>query len=240
MGGDPVRLYFLQKKMPGSLSAASVVLDRTMQTLAVVLFLFVGLGAAWALLDLPPAWRFTFPLLTLLLAIGLWFLIHGQRKGIFDFISRILTKLGIRRHLTDSFQKNIEVLDERISRFYRHDHKRFIAVLGLHFLGRLLGVVEIFLIASLLSISLPLSGALFLASLSILVNMLFVFIPGSMGVMEGAYGALCALMGIPLISGVAIQLVRRVRTLFWISIGLVFMLLYSRSIRSPTTRLVEE
>lgn len=228
MGGDPVRIYILQKRMPGVLSTASIVLDRTMQSLAVVFLVLIGLVVAWSMLSLPTAWKFAFPALTAFMVFLLWFAIHRQRKGVFEFLSRMAAKIGIKHHLTDSIQEKIEVLDERISRFYRHDRRRFLTVFCFHFLARLLGVFEIYIIAHFLSIPLGISGALILVSLSVLVNMFFVFIPGSMGVMEGAYGALFLLMGLNPVSGVAVQLIRRIRTVFWIFIGLFFVLIYSR------------
>lgn len=224
MGGDPVRIYMLQKNICGTTSTASVVLDRTVQSVAVVLLVFCGLVAAWFFLELPGAWQIAFPMLTLLMGGMTWFFIHRQQKGIFDFLSRLLAHLGFKRHLTDSFQRRIAELDQRISEFYQKDSKRFFMVLGFHFLARFLGVVEIYLISWLLHIPLGLDGALFLASLSILVNMVFVFIPGSMGVMEGAYGALFLLMHLNPVHGVAIQLVRRLRVIFWILIGLASMI----------------
>ena len=56
-----------------------------------------------------------------------------------------------------------------------------------------------------------------------------------MGVLEGAYGALFSVMGLNPVTGVAIQLVRRLRTLFWVLIGLGFMLTYYK-LKKPKKR----
>lgn len=229
MVGDPVRLYLLQKRMPVALSTASIVLDRTMITVAVVSILFVGLFVAWITLDLPDQWRFILPVFTFLLAIGMVIVVHRQKRGAFQALTRLLMRLGIKRPFTESVQEKIRDLDERIMKFYHHSPRRFWAVYGLHFLGRFLGAVEIFLIASLLAIPLKFSGALVLVSLSILINSLFTFIPGGMGIMEGAYGGLLQLMGLDPITGVALQLMRRVRALFWILTGLLIVGLSVRS-----------
>ncbi|OGP08976.1 MAG: hypothetical protein A2048_03525 [Deltaproteobacteria bacterium GWA2_45_12] len=167
--------------------------------------------------------------------LGLWFFIHHQQKGFFDRLSRLLTRFGFKKHLTESVQEKIQVLDKRISGFYRRHPIYFVLVLSFHFLARLLGVLEIYLIARFLDIPLGAMGALFLASLTILVNLVFVFIPGSMGVLEGAYGALFSVMGLNPVTGVAIQLVRRLRTLFWVLIGLGFMLTYYK-LKKPKKR----
>lgn len=224
MGGDPVRIYFLQKNMPGTLSTASVILDRTMQSFAVVIFVLIGLVVAWFQLLLPSEWKYAFPMLVLFMMALVWFFIHRQKKGIFDFLSNGLTRFGFKKHLTESIQNNIDVIDERISRFYHHSPKRFVIVVVCHLLGRFMGMIEIYIIASFLQLPLGLTGALFLATLTVLVNLVFVFIPGSMGVLEGAYGALLHLMEFNPLSGVALQLVRRLRTLCWVLVGLLLML----------------
>lgn len=228
MGGDPVRIYLLKKRMPTTLSTASTVLDRTMQSLAVILFLLSGLGLAWLTIDLPPLWKKLFPIVVVTMLGLVWFFIHHQRKGIFEFLSRLLTRLGFKRHQSERIQDRIAELDERIARFYGQHPWRFILVLLMHFLARVLGAFEIYFIAQFLNIDMGLLGGFYLASLSILVNFVFVFIPGSMGIMEGAYGALCHLMGLAGYVGVAIQLVRRLRALFWIFVGLLLMLLYNK------------
>ena len=228
VGGDPVRILLLTKTMPGTLSTASVVLDRTMQSLAVIVLLAVGMLAAWLDLELPAVWKATFPATTLALFGLIWFFIHRQKKGIFEFLSNFLSKLGIKKHRGENFQRHIEAVDQRISAFYRHNPRRFAAVLFFHVAGRLAGVLEIYLVAWLMAIPLSLLGALYLATLTVLVNVIFVFIPGSMGVMEGAYGALLLLLNLNPIEGVAIQLIRRLRSLFWIFIGLFVMLTYHK------------
>lgn len=224
MGGDSVRLYMMQKKMPATLSTASIVLDRTMISLAVVPFLLLGIAIAGHTLDLPSTWKWAFPMLTVLIAILIFFFIHHQKKGLFDFLSRFLSRLGIKRHLGEELQEKLAHIDERISKFYSHNPKRFLCVLGAHSLARLCGVLEIYFIAKLLDIPLGMTGSLLLASLTILVNMVFVFIPGSLGVLEGAYGALFHVMGLDPAYGVGIQLVRRIRTIIWVFIGMCFVI----------------
>lgn len=228
MGGDPLRIYLLKKKMPGSMSTASTVLDRTMHSVATILLVFCGLLLAWVFLDLPREWNIAFVVLLSIMVIAIATLIHHQSKGIFDRLTRLLARLGIKKFKSEAIQKKIQDLDERISLFYRINPRRFFIVLAFHFLGRLAGVLEIFLIATFLGIPLDFFGAFFMASLSILVNMTFVFIPGSLGVMEGSYGALFSVMGLDPATGVALQLIRRFRSLFWVFIGLIFMLIYSK------------
>jgi len=227
IGGDPVRFAMLKKIMPGNLSAASIVLDRTMQTLAVLTVLVLSLVLATFYLNLPPAWKALFPFMTVMIGLFLWFFIHHQKKGLFKTIARIASKFGVKQEKIDNMQSTLHSMDEKIAVFYRHNPRRFFTVYSCHLFGRFLGVVEIYLIAHLTNIDLPWIGALFMASLAVIVNILFTFIPGSMGIMEGAYGALCMIIGLTTLQGVAIQLIRRFRALVWISLGVLFMIVYS-------------
>lgn len=228
MGGDPVRILLLNKTMPAAMSTASVVLDRTIQFVAVITFLAFGVMVARFTLSLPTAWNWMFPLFMLIIIGAVFLFIYGQKQGLFDFISKVLSKIGYKGHLSESLQKKIVEIDERILSFYRHNRKRFLAVFALHIVGRILGVVEIHVIALMLDIPLTFMGALFLATLTAMINTVFVFIPGGMGVLEGAYGILFGILGLPSFSGVAVQLVRRVRTIVWNFIGLAMILLYSK------------
>lgn len=226
MGGDPVRFSMLKKKMPGAISAVSVVLDRTLQSLAIVILLMITLVIAPFRLDLPASWKIFFPVMTISMALVLWFTIHHQRKGLFVRLSHVAKKLGVSPHKIDSVREELHHIDQRLLKFYHHSPGRFAAVFFCHLAGRLALVFEIYVIAKLLGTPLHFDGALFMAMLSLLINVFFVFVPGAMGVMEGGYGALGILLKIGATSGVAIQLVRRLRAVFWILIGIVFVLAY--------------
>ena len=225
-GGDPYRIYLLQKKISKTDSASSVVIDRTMYFLGVFLLLFVTFFVAWFRLPLPGHWRVLFPAIIVLFFIIFFLLIKIQKKGMFTFISRLVLKTGIQRDRIESYSDKIADLDQQIGGFYKKHKLHFFEILGLHFSGRILGAFEILIIANLLGLPIEFYLCLYLASLTVLINVMFVFIPGSMGVMESGYGALFYLLNIAWEHGVALQLVRRIRAFFWIGIGLLIILFY--------------
>jgi uncharacterized membrane protein YbhN (UPF0104 family) len=59
--------------------------------------------------------------------------------------------------------------------------------------------------------------------MTVLVNMIFVFVPGTFGVMEGAYAGTFSLFHMDPIIGASIQIIRRLRMLLWTAIGFFFM-----------------
>lgn len=225
-GGDPYRIYLLQKKISGTSSAASVIVDRTVHTIGIFMLLVLSLGLAWLRLPLPPEWRFAMPLVLVVFLALLLVLVAGQRKGLFATLGRVAAKTGFQKRRFALWQTKLAELDANIGAFYKKHPLHFFEILFLHFLSRVLGAVEIYLIAQFLELPVGFDHALFLASLTVLINTVFVFIPGSLGVMEGGYGALFYLLKMSEAHGVAIQLVRRLRTFFWVFLGLVAILIY--------------
>lgn len=226
LGGDPYRVYVLQKKISTKHSTSSVVVDRTMYVLAVFLLLLTALLAAYFYLPMPPLWQIVFPVFTVAMFFAFVALVIFQKKGMFRFTSNVLKRLHIKRQKLLEIEHNIEDLDEQVSQFYRKHKLHFFEIMLLQYVGRFLGVVEIYLIVSLLGLDISFTACLFMASLTILINLIFVFIPGSLGVMEGGYGALFYLMKLNPVEGVAIQITRRLRTFFWIFLGLLVILFY--------------
>ncbi|HCU26019.1 MAG TPA: hypothetical protein DF383_13460, partial [Deltaproteobacteria bacterium] len=99
----------------------------------------------------------------------------------------------------------------------------FAAAFTLHFFGRICGVIEIYLAARFLGHPFSLVDSYLLASLTVIVNMIFVFVPGAMGVMEGAFAGIFVLLKLDPAVGTSIQIVRRARMLFWTALGFVFI-----------------
>lgn len=234
-GGDPYRIYLLQKKASKTASTSSVVVDRTVHTVAVFLLLVLGLVLAWWELPLPESWNFALPVALAVFLAFLALLVRAQKRGAFLGLSRVLQRLGIAKIRLKELDSKFATLDAHVGAFYGKHKLHFFEILGLHFSSRLLGAVEIWIIARVMHLPVTFDQSVLLASFTILVNMAFVFIPGSMGVMEGGYGAIFYLMNLDPAYGVAIQLVRRLRTFFWIFLGLLSMLAH-RSKTPDTTR----
>ncbi len=226
LGGDPYRIYLLQKRATKTDSTFSVVIDRTMYMLAVVMMLFMTVIGAWFYLPLPGVWQILFPVITAFFFLAFVLVVFFQKKGMFGILSRFLQRVGIQRERLKNIEHKITEIDTLISGFYSKSHSHFFEIMTLQFLGRFLGVIEIYLIVQLLNLPVNFTECLFLTTLGILINLVFVFIPGSMGVMESGYGALFHLLNLNPAYGVAIQLIRRIRTFFWIGLGLLIMVVY--------------
>lgn len=222
-GGDPVRIYLLKKHIPMNEGTASVVVDRTLNNLAVALFMVLGVLLTFALFDLPLGLRIGLPIALFLILLGSTFLYLRSHQGLFRFFISLLQKLRIKRHFSEKTLKNVGEIDGHISHFYRSNKKGFLLAYALHFLGRIGGVVEIFLIAYFLGERLSFLESYLLASITVLINMIFVLVPGALGIMEGAYAGVFSLLSLNPAVGASVQIVRRLRMIFWVSLGALWL-----------------
>lgn len=222
-GGDPMRILWLKEHIPFAEGAASVVVDRTLNNLAMALFMIIGIAMAFITLPLPPAMQIALiGVLSVIVGVSI-FLFVRSHEGLFQFFIDLLKRLRLKKTISEKTQSHVTEIDGIISRFYRSHRSTFLLAFLLHFLGRLCGVLEIYLIGIFLHFPLSFEASYLLASLTVIINLLFVFVPGAMGVMEGAFAGLFALLNLDPAIGTSLQIVRRIRLLVWAAIGFFFM-----------------
>jgi uncharacterized protein (TIRG00374 family) len=222
LGGDPVRIYILRKHFPLTEAAASVVVDRTLHTMAVLILIFLGMIAAfWKLPFLPLNMRYGLPIILIICSLFMGLVFTHQRRGLFTFLMYLLKKLHIKKSFSTKTIYKFKELDGHISDFYINNPGSFWTALSLHFFGRLLGIVEIYAVGKIFYPEFTVYAALLLGALAPIIIFLFAFIPGALGVLEGAYSGILYLLHIPPEVGLSIQIFRRIRAFFWIIIGYI-------------------
>jgi len=238
-GGDPVRIYLLRKWVPVAEATASVVVDRTVNSMATAVFMIIGIFIAFVEFNIPLPYKIGFSLsLAFILAMtAYWY--RKQHEGIFQFLIHTLTRLRIKRHWSEKTLQKVKEIDGLIKGFYTHNRVGFALSFLLQFVVRLMGVVEIYLVAFFLGGTLDWVDSYLLASLTIIVNMIFVFIPGSVGVLEGTYAGVFHLIHRDPAMGTSIQIFRRLRMILWTAIGFYYIYHLDRKTRRELKELAE-
>ena len=131
-------------------------------------------------------------------------------------------------------------LDAHIVEFYEANHRGFIIALFSHIVGRLLGIAEIYIIGTVVSSEFTFFAALVLAALAPMVNAVFAFVPGALGILEGANGGMLYLMHMDPATGITIQIAKRLRAIFWILLGLFFLGAHDRKKVWEEEELIEQ
>ena len=224
IGGEPLKAYLLQRHhIPMVEGLASVVIAKTIMTIAQVLFILIGialafwtLGTAGSSLQMTAAGLFS----AALLSCGIAAFVLVQRRGLFTWLLETFRRLGFRSTFLETRAEKLRSLDRTILGFYAHHQSAFYASTGLYLLGWLAEAVEVFVIISFLGGPTSLLSAIAIGALSVLIKGGTFFIPGSIGAQDGGNLLLLKAFGYSDLTGMTFALLRRFRELVWILIGL--------------------
>jgi len=224
LGGEAVKTLLLKREgVPTVQALASVVVAKTSLAVAEVFFLLAGLGVAVRIFALPGSLQRGMGVALLLGGTGLGIFILLQRRGLFGSLARLSRRLGLARRFWREQAPAVAGLDEALRAYYAHPGRGALSV-GFHLLGWLAGVAEVALILWFLDLPVTAASALALEAGHQLARAAAFFIPAKLGAQEGGSLILFSALGFPAALGVAVSLLRRVRELTWVSLGLLLLL----------------
>jgi len=204
---------------------ASVITAKTTMTFAQVLFILLGLALAfWILEDSGHYWMAMLVSVGVLgFGVGLFLLL--QRHGIGVGCLTMLRACGIRFGFLEKREPQLQELDGTIRSFYSQHQQTFYAALAIFFLAWLTETLEVYAILYYLGVSIDVWAAISIAALTVLIKGGTFFIPGSLGAQEGGYTLLLMSFGYSEVTGITFALIRRLREILWILLGLVCLML---------------
>jgi uncharacterized protein (TIRG00374 family) len=141
----------------------------------------------------------------------------------------------------------VETLDLDVAALYAQGNRMFAELTAVNLLAALVGVAEVYLILQALGVSADVVTALFIEGISKVLSAAAYFVPGNIGVREGAIVLVLRLFELEAALALTLVLVRRARSLVWIAVGSLLValegltpLLYAeldrRPEKKPTTK----
>jgi putative membrane protein len=211
IGGEVIKARALA--LWGTVAAdagASVVVDKTVQALSLVLWALVGIGlmmsraANDALVAAAMAG-------VALITCGVFGFIAVQHVGMFGFLARSAARVsGLAKR--SGLAAGADEVDAALRGLYRRPG-RIAAAVTLRLAGRVLLTAEIWLAAYLMGHPITLLEAVMLKSMAGAVRGAFFVVPSAIGVQEGSYIVIGALAGLSPEFMLALSLATRVREL---------------------------
>lgn len=193
IGGEVVKARnLIQAGLPGTGAVASVVVDKTVQALSLVLWGLVGIAV---LVAIQADRQVVLGALigAALLAAGIGGFVAVQHAGAFGWLARLAGK-GRASGAWNGLVDNAAALDRAIRARYRAPRGIALAT-ALRLLARLALTLEVWLAASLMGHPISLWEALMLKSLTGTLRGAAFVVPGGWGVQEGGFILLGALIG---------------------------------------------
>lgn len=222
--GDSVRVMLLHRFFGPEARLRSVVVDRATHSVAAQFFCLTGLLFVFTQNINFPMWllavMFVVYLVILSFMLSLIFnMLSGRGLGFFEPLFRWAQ---IHHYFPRVFE-HLETLREDME-YYRDKPKRpFVAAFLYHLAGRYLGAIEILVISYFFNGEWLFGFSMLLAAMTSFFSIVFGFIPGALGVIETVYAHFFELYGFLPEYGLTVQIIRRLRVVFWVVVGILIL-----------------
>jgi hypothetical protein len=221
LGGEATRVYLIQNHTPLGKGLAGVMVDKTMELLAGVVFMASGLMVGFLFSQIPRALILPGLLCLAIIAVGIIFLIVVLHVGFFDLLLKMSGLIGVLNRLVRSREASIRRLEEHLRTLVKQPPGRIILAGLFHLLSRLLGVVEAWIVLRILDVSITFADTLVLMALVVGINTLFFLIPGQWGISEGSHMVILQSLGVAGPFGLSLGIIKRIRKIFFAGLGLL-------------------
>ena len=220
--GETSKAVLIRKRLPMVHGMSSIIIENLAYTIAVVFVVVSGL----ALLVANFATRTSVKVMGGVLSICMVLAI----LGVYYVISRrvkAFTKLGkwfARKTDIQWFKDrthNIGETEDKIHDFYERRGSALYLVLLLELAANIVNVFEVYLILFFIGTDVTFLTAYIIEAMMKVVNILFFFVPGQVGVMEGGNAILLKMLGMSLSAGVTLSLIEKIKVIFWAGYGLL-------------------
>jgi hypothetical protein len=215
IASEPTKVFLTRHRLATRAAASSLALDVFVYSMSVAGMIGVGLIVLLVSVALPRGWRegIIAALIALIAAVAVALRLIG---GTWD----------ADRGARPPWRARLAALREAVLAFSAGHPVRLWRVLALHVLFHALAFLEVFITLQWLragSTAPTFAQALMFSALDRAVNVLFKFVPFRIGVDEASSGGMAALLGWAPATGVALAIVKKVRTLAWSGVGLLLI-----------------
>ncbi len=222
--GEPVKAYLLRRwHVTAADALASVVISKTALVASQSLFTALGVGALLWRLDRPhlaTGWLVALSIGCVAFTAGL---VWVQRRSPGMLIWKLLHRVAPRSRLVKRLEAGTSAFDGRLREFYRGEPRTFLHATVLHFVGWLLGVVEVVVMVTLIGGSVSWLDAFIIETLSQPIRATSLLVPAGIGTQELGGVWLCTFLGMSEPDAVTLWLLKRARELFFDGIGFVYL-----------------
>jgi putative ABC transport system permease protein len=223
--GEATKVALLRKRVPLTYGVPALVVDNLLYNLSVVFFILSGACVMLFTYSLPPLIHYALIGIALVAALGIAAagLAAKRRIMLLTWTLDQMARLRLSPKVILKRRQHIYHIESKVYDFYKHHPGVFFGMIACDLLAHVSGVVEVYVTLRMLGFLPHLAQAYIIESLTKVINFMFAFVPGTIGVYEGGTGVILKTLGFTTMIGVTLGLVRKAGTVFWTSIGLLIL-----------------
>jgi uncharacterized membrane protein YbhN (UPF0104 family) len=227
--GETAKVWAASRKMPAQSSVSSVVIENLIYYLAAVLFMLSAV--VLVLLELAPLHRFRWLAAGLVICFLASMLLAARSvsKRV-SLVRGILDRLrgwGFKCAFLGRYEHDLWAMEMEIYDFFLTRKALFLGLLALELATNFTGIGEAYLILRATTAHTSVLAAYLTESTNRAVQLLFAFVPLGLGVDEGLAATTLRTLGYNASEGISLAIIRKIRTVFWVGVGLLLTAKYS-------------
>ncbi len=221
--GEATKAALLRKRVPLASSVHALVVDNLLYNLSVALFIACGACVMLATYDLPIAARYPLIFIAagmMLALLAVVWLVISRHMPATSTVEWLIRK-GLKRSWLTSKRDQVQEAEEDVYNFYHERPRTFFVMAACDLLAHGTSVLEVYVTLRMLGFTTSFSIALIIESLTKVINLVFGFVPATIGVYEGGTGFILSRLGYTNLTGVSLGIVRKAGMVVWAGIGLL-------------------
>lgn len=227
MGGEPYRIMELTPYVGASKATSSVILYVMMHIFSHFCFWLASVFLYLLLEPLNASMGIMLGIIACFCMLAIYFFMKGYKNGMAVRTLKILQHVpfikGWACRFYDKQQEALQRVDHQIAELHQQRKSTFYLSLGLEFMARVVGCLEVYFIMNILTSNVSFAACVLIMAFTSLFANLFFFSPMQLGAREGGFALAAGGLAIPGAFGVYTALITRIRELVWIVIGVMLM-----------------
>ena len=223
--GEATKVALLRKRVPLTYGVPALVVDNLLYNMSVVFFILSGACVMLLTYTLPAPVYYSLIVIATVAALGIVAAALAARRRIMlvTWLMDQTARMRLSPKVILKRRQHIKHIESKVYDFYKHHPGVFFGMIACNLLSHAASVVEVYVTLRMLDFHPLVSQAYIIESLTKVINFVFAFVPGTIGVYEGSTEIVLQALGFATATGVALALVRKAGTIFWTSIGLLIL-----------------
>lgn len=223
--GEATKAALLRKRVPLASAVQALAVDNLLYNLSVAVFISSGALVMLLTYDLPVGARL--PLMGI--AAGMAFVITLVAWAVISDVMPVTAAVdffirrGWKANWFRSKREHFHQVEENVYDFYKKRPQTFFTMLACDFGAHATTVAEVAAVLWMLGFEPGVGVSYIIDSLTKVINLVFSFVPATIGVYEGGTGLILNTLGYAVATGLTIGIVRKASMIVWALVGLVML-----------------
>lgn len=223
--GEATKAALLRERVSLASRVQALVVDNLLYNLSVALFISGGACVMLATYDLPDAVKYPLILIAggmMLTSVFIVSAVVSRHMPVTAMVD-LLIRLKLKPRWLAARREKIRGVEANVYDFYKQRPRAFFWMIACNMLSHASTVLEVYVILRLLDFEPGAGVAYIIDSLTKIINLVFGFVPATIGVYEGGTGFILNRLGYATAVGVTLGIVRKAGMIVWAGLGLLVL-----------------